>query len=166
MFQNLSIPVPKELLNFGTTALENSSSTTNESLPHLSQLNEAIQVLETSLSNIGVLHLGGVEGAGLTTILGIVASSGLMIRGIFVYYLANYAPKNRPINKLMMLDQVRNIKPSFQPLLSGYLQICCMIQSFLSKSAILSVISWLKDAKNFQFVTQGAIYCWPNLTNS
>ena len=115
MFQNLSIPEPKELLNFGTTALENSSSTTNESLPHLSQLNEAIQVLETSLSNIGVLHLGGVEGAGLTTILGIVASSGLMIRGIFVYYLANYAPKNRPINKLMMLDQVRNIKPSFQP---------------------------------------------------
>ena len=109
MFHNLSISVPKELLNFGTTMLENSDSTTNESLPHLTKLNEAIQVLDTSLSNIGVLHLGGVEGAGLATILGIVASSGLMIRGIFVYYLANYAPKNRPINKLMMLDQVRNI---------------------------------------------------------
>ena len=111
MFSNFSISVPKELLNLVATTLENSPSTINDSLPHLSELNEAIQVLETSLSNIGVLHLGGVGGAGLATILGIVASSGLLIRGIFVYYFANYAPKNRPINKLMMLDQVRNIQP-------------------------------------------------------
>ena len=100
--------MPRELLNLGTTALEKSSSTTNESLPDLSQFNDAIQVLQTTLSNIGVLHLRGIGGAGLATILGIVASSGLIIRGIFVYYLAYYAPKNRPINKLMMLDQVES----------------------------------------------------------
>ena len=107
MFDNLSIYLPKELLNLGTITVNNSNTTTNESLSQLWQLNEAIHILETTLSNLGVLHLGGVGGAGLATILGIVASSGLMIRGMFVYYLTNHAPKNRPVNKLMMWDQVR-----------------------------------------------------------
>ena len=110
MFDNLSISLP---LNPGTVTIEDSNTATNELLSQLWQPNEAIQILETTLSNLGVLHLGGVGGAGLATILGIAASSGLMIRGMFVYYLTFYAPKNRPINKLMMLDQVRNIKPSF-----------------------------------------------------
>ena len=107
MIDNLSISLPKELLNLGTVTVENSDPTTNESLPQLWQLNEAIQILETTLSSLGVLHMGDVGGAGIATILGIVASSGLMIRGMFVYYLACYAPRNRPVNKLMMLDQVR-----------------------------------------------------------
>ena len=107
MFDNLSISLPKELLNLGTVTVENSNPATNESLPQLWQLNEAIQILETTLSSLGVLHMGGVGGAGIATILGIVASSGLMIRGMFVYYLACYSPRNRLVNKLMMLDQVR-----------------------------------------------------------
>ena len=107
MFDDISISLPKELLNLGTVTVENSNPTTNELLPRLWQPNEAIQILETTLSNLGVLHIGGVGGAGIATILAIVASSGLMIRGMFVYYLACYAPRNRPVNKLMMLDQVR-----------------------------------------------------------
>ena len=107
MFDNLNIVVPKELLNLGTMTESSNNTAGGEYLLHLSHFNESIQVLQTSLSNLGVLHMGGVGGAGLAAILGIVASSGLSLRGIFVYYLAYYAPGKRPINKLMMVDQVR-----------------------------------------------------------
>ena len=45
----------------------------------------------------------------------------------------------------------KNSDKKIQPSMSGYLQIHCIVQSFLLKSAIWSVISWLKVAKMFQF---------------
>ena len=69
-------------------------------------LNGTFQVIESTLSHAGILHIGGVGGVSLAVILGIIASSALAIRGIFTYYLMNYAPKGRALNRLMLVDQV------------------------------------------------------------
>ena len=78
----------------------------NSSHPELWYLNGTFQVTESTLSHAGILHIGGVGGVGLAVILGIMASLALMIRGTFVYYLNNYAPRGRALNKLMLFDQV------------------------------------------------------------
>ena len=80
----------------------------NSSHPELLYLNGTFQVIESTLSHAGILHIGGVGGVGLAVILGIIASLALMIRGTFVYYLKNYAPQGRALNKLMLFDQVSN----------------------------------------------------------
>ena len=69
-------------------------------------LNGTFQVIESTLSHVGILHIGGIEGVGLAVILGIIASLALVIRGTFIYYLKNYAPKGRALNRLMLFDQV------------------------------------------------------------
>ena len=69
-------------------------------------LNATFQVIESTLSHAGILHIGGVGGVGLAVILGTSASLALMIRGTFIYYLKNYAPRGRALNRLMLFDQV------------------------------------------------------------
>ena len=78
----------------------------NSSHIELWYLDGTFQVVESTLSHAGILHIGGIGGVGLAVILGVVASSALMIRGTFVYYLNNYAPRGRALNKLMLFDQV------------------------------------------------------------
>ena len=78
----------------------------NSSHSELWYLNGTFQVMESTLSHAGILHIGGVGGVSLAVILGIIASSALAIRGIFTHYLMNYAPKGRALNKLMLVDQV------------------------------------------------------------
>ena len=80
----------------------------NSSHPELWYLDGTFEVIESILSHAGILHIGGVGGVGLAVILGIIASLALMIRGIFVFYLKNYAPRGRALNKLMLFDQVSN----------------------------------------------------------
>ena len=89
------------------------TETSNDQIPHnsthpeeLLYLNGTFQVIESTLSHVGILHIGGVEGVGLAVILGTIASLALVIRGTFIYYLKNYAPKGRAINRLMLFDQV------------------------------------------------------------
>ena len=53
----------------------------NSSHPELWYLNGTFQVIESTLSHAGILHIGGVGGVGLAVILGIMASLALMIRG-------------------------------------------------------------------------------------
>ena len=78
----------------------------NSSYPELWYLNGTFQVIESTLSYAGILHIGEVGGLGLAVILGIIASLALAIRGTFIYYLKNYAPKGRAFNRLMLFDQV------------------------------------------------------------
>ena len=87
------------------------NSTQSEELLYL---NGTFQVIESTLSHVGILHIGGIEGVGLAVILGIIASLALVIRGTFIYYLKNYAPKGRALNRLMLFDQVSD---QFKPIM-------------------------------------------------
>ena len=68
--------------------------------------NESIYILESSLSTLGVLQLGEVGGLGTALIFGILTSIGLIIKGIFAYYIHFWAQKDRPINSMLWLDNV------------------------------------------------------------
>ena len=67
---------------------------------------ESIQVLYSSLSTAGILNigtsLGVLSGLGLV----VVASIGLGFKSLIVYYLKFDAPKDRPYNTLLLIDQV------------------------------------------------------------
>ena len=56
--------------------------------------------------NIELLEEGKVEGISLAIVISIVALVGIIIRGLFIYYVKYAAPKERPINTLMLYDQV------------------------------------------------------------
>ena len=68
--------------------------------------NESIQVYESSISIDDVLDVGLVGGIGLTIFLGSISTAGLIIKGIFIYYIKYAAPKERPINNMVFFDQV------------------------------------------------------------
>ena len=53
-----------------------------------------------------LLEEGKVEGISLAIGISIVALMGIIIRGLFIYYVKYAAPKERPINTLMLYDQV------------------------------------------------------------
>ena len=59
--------------------------------------------------NIELLEEGKVEGISLAIVISIVALVGIIIRCLFIYYVKYAAPKERPINTLMLYDQVRNM---------------------------------------------------------
>ena len=68
--------------------------------------NESIHVYESSVSIDDVLDVGLVGGIGLTIFLGSISTAGLIIKGIFIYYIKYAAPKERPINNMVFCDQV------------------------------------------------------------
>ena len=68
--------------------------------------NESIHVYESSISIDDVLDVGLVGGIGLTIFLGSISTAGLIIKGIFIYYIKYAAPKERPINNMVFCDQV------------------------------------------------------------
>ena len=68
--------------------------------------NESIHVYESSVSIDDVLDVGLVGGIGLTIFLGSISTAGLIIKGIFIYYIKYAAPKERPINDMVFFDQV------------------------------------------------------------
>ena len=68
--------------------------------------NETICVLESEYSGQEVQEVGTGYGIGIATIIGIIAAIGLVIRGIFIYYIQYEAPGDRPINQMILSDQV------------------------------------------------------------
>ena len=85
-------------------AIRNIFETSNDQNLHnsthpeeLLYLDGIFQVIESTLSHVGILHMGGIEGVGLAVILGIISSLALVIRGTFIYYIKNYAPKGRAL---------------------------------------------------------------------
>ena len=73
----------------------------------LRSLDAVFEIVESTMSHAGILHIGGLGAVSLAVMLGTMSSLALIIRGTFTYYLHNYAPKGRAINRLMFVDQVR-----------------------------------------------------------
>ena len=70
--------------------------------------NESITIYESSETSDRVLEVGVYAGAAITTCLGSIAITGLIIKGVFIYYIKYAAPKERPINNMVLYDQVSN----------------------------------------------------------
>ena len=72
-------------------------------------LNDTICVIESELSDIKILNLTIWEGSLITLGLGLVATVGFVIRGLFIYFLTYEAQKDRTINTLIYEEQVIHI---------------------------------------------------------
>ena len=73
---------------------------------------ESIQVLHSSLSTVGILNIGTNLGVFSCLGLGLVAFVGLALKALFVYYIKFEAPKERPYNTLLLIDQVQCLTSS------------------------------------------------------
>ena len=62
--------------------------------------------LQEMEKSIKLLENGNVKGISLAIVISIVALVGIIIRCLFIYYVKYAAPKERPINTLMLYDQV------------------------------------------------------------
>ena len=72
-------------------------------------LNDTICVIESELSDIKILNLTIWEGSLITLGLGLVATVGFVIRGLFIYFLTYEAQKDRTVNTLIYEEQVIHI---------------------------------------------------------
>lgn len=68
--------------------------------------NETICILDSEYSSQKIQEVGTLYGIVIASIVGILATVGLVIRGIFIYYIKYEAPGDRPINALILSDQV------------------------------------------------------------
>ena len=68
--------------------------------------NETLCILESEYSGQEIQDIGTWYGIGIALIIGIIATVGLVIRGLFIYYIKYEAPGDRPINTLILSDQV------------------------------------------------------------
>ena len=68
--------------------------------------NNTIYVLDSHVSEVSIFNIGSLSGIFIATSLGIVSAIGLCIRAFFIYYIQFDAPKDRPFNTLLWLDQV------------------------------------------------------------
>ena len=73
--------------------------------------NESIVVCQSSVEIDEVLDVGMAGGIGITLFLGSITATGLIIKGIFIYYIKYAAPKERPINNMIFYDQVSYCHP-------------------------------------------------------
>ena len=65
--------------------------------------------LQEMEKSVQLFEEGNVRGVCLAIGISIVALVGIIIRGLFIYYVKYAAPKERPINTLMLYDQVSNM---------------------------------------------------------
>ena len=82
---------------------------TSSHLKTETNMNSTDYQLQEMEKSVQLLEEGKVEGISLAIGISIVALVGIIIRGLFIYYVKYAAPKERPINTLMLYDQVRNI---------------------------------------------------------
>ena len=68
--------------------------------------NETICTLKSDYSGQEIQDVGPWNSLGIALIIGIIATIGSIIRGIFIYYIKYEAPGDRPINTLILTDQV------------------------------------------------------------
>ena len=71
-------------------------------------MDNAIVVNNTGLgTKVGLLfEVGNIRGLGVALGLGIVALACILGKCLFLYYIQFHAPKERPLNKLLALEQV------------------------------------------------------------
>ena len=64
-------------------------------------------------TDVGLLFevdINNVHGFGIALGLGIIALACVLAKCLFLYYIQVHAPKERPLNRLMALDQVKDCK--------------------------------------------------------
>ena len=70
-------------------------------------IQDEILIFESNKSVVRMLHLDSFTAIVVATILiGINSFIGISIKGLFMYYVQYKAPKNRPINRMILFDQV------------------------------------------------------------
>ena len=68
--------------------------------------NVTIAVVESQVSEVALLNTGSLQGMGMAMAVGITGVVGFVVRLLFIYYIKFEAQKERPINTLMLHDQV------------------------------------------------------------
>ena len=69
---------------------------------------QEIQLIESTKSNVTLFHLDLFFSIALALALGVISFIGIFIKGLFLYYIKYKAPKDRPINRMIFVDQVSN----------------------------------------------------------
>ena len=72
----------------------------------MTNIPDEIQILESNLSYVTILHLNPLNSIALAFVVGIISLIGILIKCLFMYYAKYKAPKDRPINRMIFLDQV------------------------------------------------------------
>ena len=70
--------------------------------------NVTIGIVDMSVSKVEILDVGPLQGLAISIGLMLIVLVGLVIKGLFVYYIWYEAPKERPINTMILFDQVHN----------------------------------------------------------
>lgn len=86
--------------------------------------NETICIKEFEYSGQEIQDVGTLNGIGIFLIISIIAAVGLAIRGFFIYYIKYEAPGDRPINTLILSDQVGLFMNIKNRLMSYYTRSC------------------------------------------
>ena len=75
-------------------------------------MDNSITINKTSNgTEVGLLFeidTSNIKGFGVVLGLGIVAMACIVTKCLFLYYIKIHAPKERPLNKLIALEQVRH----------------------------------------------------------
>ena len=67
---------------------------------------DEIQIIELDQSVVSMLHLGFITTVISAILIGVDSFVGIYIKGLIMYYVKYKAPKDRPINRMILLDQV------------------------------------------------------------
>ena len=78
----------------------------HHSLVNMLSNNSLLIPKSITVSDVATLNVGSLEGISIALGIGAIASIGLAIKGLFIYYIKYRAPKERPINTLMLYDTV------------------------------------------------------------
>ena len=75
--------------------------------------NESLFLERLSESSVVIMQQGKLSSIGIAFGLSIVGTIGILIKILFIYYIKYKAPKDRPINRLMLFEQVRQLHALF-----------------------------------------------------
>ena len=70
---------------------------------------DEIHILKLYQSGLSMLHLSTFANVISAILVGIDSLMGIVIKGLFMYYVKYKAPKDRPINRMILFDQVSMI---------------------------------------------------------
>ena len=72
--------------------------------------NETICVLESGYSGQDIYNVEPRNGITASIAVGTISVLGLVIKGLFIFYIKYEAPRERPINYMILSDQVSQLR--------------------------------------------------------
>ena len=72
--------------------------------------NETICILESGYSGQQIYNVGTGNGISTSIAVGTISVLGLVIKGLFIFYIKYEAPRERPINTMILSDQVSQLQ--------------------------------------------------------